>query len=1047
MAAPASSILNMNGLKIQSVAAGTLSTDAINLGQLTAATSGLPTGTGVNGRVALWSGTSSLNADAGLTFTSGTLTVKTNLSVGDSSARGYAKVWNDSNSTNYAGTGQEEQIQLQNRNNTTNNWSGLSSYSSGGAIDAGIGFQHVNHAAHYADITFFNRGSGGFSENFRIKSDRSVIIQGLAGTGNTRFTTLLNSGALATLTPASNAIPFHNQSTVPSIDGGFIYEDSVGRMTIGRGTTTSGIRSSGPVNVEVGMQPLASGEYTNALTCGITLGPTTGGTGDVNINSFQANLTLNNTGTSSGVYGFGGRSAVYSNAGNKAVIAAGFGVGGNNYSSALSQFYGLYGRIDENADSSVSLSSRSTMRFDLYKSPGAVFTAHSGRGIHVGMKDFTGGRWSSGEAILAEVEQVRDGIAIYGSTYNSVGTGNKSWGINVIQRVAGAGVTVTEAYGINLSLVESFGGVMSWYRGIVLNNAITTGGPTYLLYSSLAAARSWHQGPVSIGVDEITAKLRVRGAGSTSSTPTAIFESSAGTGASFVIRDDGRVAVGRTFNSLDSQFTVNAQAGYSDGYELFKVMDNSTTNVFSIMPRSTFNLTEIMVGNPGTTGNNLVRWWGSTQGSTLARMDFNVTSIFLQSLFAQGTVQLNRKGDASGGSNQFASQDLSWQYSLWNGSAAESRSFRASVIPLASGIGEFTLTREALGGAQSDVMKIRTDNGNVGLGVSPTANLDVNGTLRFRAFGSANFLLGLADSSGNVTSFSPATVLSSGGGFVNGGNSFGTTATLGTNDTNALRFETNAVVRSEISSQGSWLLTMPAAELFTLDYSAAASGTNTYGLVLKNQLGGASIAQFLTLQDSAGSAVFYGQNRNSSTIFTQTGTRLTRFTNGTGNFEISVNEGVWAFRSDFALTFPSLSSDPASPSNNTLWLGNSGARFKHRTSGVTRTFANVEDDLTGSYDAITATTYTVSGNVRTVRLDASSNAITVTIGSGLQEGRDYVIACRNNSTNIVTLSAESTYTFQLSGTGGTATSILSGNGSANNRVYLMRRFGTTIFVI
>ena len=85
---------------------------------------------------------------------------------------------------------------------------------------------------------------------------------------------------------------------------------------------------------------------------------------------------------------------------------------------------------------------------------------------------------------------------------------------------------------------------------------------------------------------------------------------------------------------------------------------------------------------------------------------------------------------------------------------------------------------------------IIASNGNVGFGNSPSTNFDVGGALRFRTFSTANNLLSVSDTNGNITSITPASALSLAGGFIQGGNSFTALAVLGTNDSFGLSLET-----------------------------------------------------------------------------------------------------------------------------------------------------------------------------------------------------------------------------------------------------------------
>lgn len=108
---------------------------------------------------------------------------------------------------------------------------------------------------------------------------------------------------------------------------------------------------------------------------------------------------------------------------------------------------------------------------------------------------------------------------------------------------------------------------------------------------------------------------------------------------------------------------------------------------------------------------------------------------------------------------------------------------KVTVFGSATIAGTYALIVTNATGTTSTAALVVQNNNTVGIGTNaPSAQLDVVGSLRFRTFGSANFLLGLSDANGNVTSFSAATVVTNGLGYRQGGNTFGATAVLGTND-------------------------------------------------------------------------------------------------------------------------------------------------------------------------------------------------------------------------------------------------------------------------
>jgi hypothetical protein len=102
----------------------------------------------------------------------------------------------------------------------------------------------------------------------------------------------------------------------------------------------------------------------------------------------------------------------------------------------------------------------------------------------------------------------------------------------------------------------------------------------------------------------------------------------------------------------------------------------------------------------------------------------------------------------------------------------------------------------------TDTVTIDT-GGYVGIGTtSPNAKLDVNGNTIIT--GSLTVTNGITGSLFGTASFALTSSFLNGGtnGFIQGGNSFGTTATLGTNDNNSLQLETSGSTRMFISSSG-----------------------------------------------------------------------------------------------------------------------------------------------------------------------------------------------------------------------------------------------------
>jgi hypothetical protein len=128
--------------------------------------------------------------------------------------------------------------------------------------------------------------------------------------------------------------------------------------------------------------------------------------------------------------------------------------------------------------------------------------------------------------------------------------------------------------------------------------------------------------------------------------------------------------------------------------------------------------------------------------------------------------------------------------------------------------------------------------GNVGIGTStPTASLSVAGDMRltggfYDAANSAGTSGMILSSTGSGTAWVATSTLSSAlNAFVQAGNSFGSTAVLGTNDANNLAFETNNSTRMTISSSGNVGIgtTTPIAVVDVWQKNTSEAGLNVQG--------------------------------------------------------------------------------------------------------------------------------------------------------------------------------------------------------------------------
>lgn len=280
---------------------------------------------------------------------------------------------------------------------------------------------------------------------------------------------------------------------------------------------------------------------------GITGTATTTANG-VDISGVNSTIVAQNDGTPTSNSFRGGTFSLTTNT-TTAGILYGVVLGGTNTSPNASQFYGLNARIDENSATG-NLSSRYGMDFLVVKGAQDATDAHTATGIRVRLQESTStGRWSSGTGASIGVENALTGTGAAFSVSNSKGTNATQYGATITNTAYGSGVTVANAYGIRFIPTEtSLGSITNYYSLFLNTSPVAT--TSYFLYNSVDY-RNYLNGNLAIGVDATTAKLFVRGSGTTSSTYSFIAEKSDGTDI-VLVRDDGMSAFGTTPTSTET---------------------------------------------------------------------------------------------------------------------------------------------------------------------------------------------------------------------------------------------------------------------------------------------------------------------------------------------------------------------------------------------------------------------------------------------------------------------------------------------------------------
>jgi hypothetical protein len=319
---------------------------------------------------------------------------------------------------------------------------------------------------------------------------------------------------------------------------------------------------------------------------------------------------------------------------------------------------------------------------------------------------------------------------------------------------------------------------------------------TNLTASNISASGIGSFGMVGIGTTSPSEKLHVVGNGLiTSGSAVDLRIDVSGTGNASLTIDRQTTGAESKILLLDgnvSQWGIAAKADSNN----FVIRDADSTERFTILKSG---------GNVGIgTSSPASKLHISGSGQTIMRLDSDTTSSVSQFQIkaASDAVLIMGMQGGSAASTNFGVTAA--------GQAYFGTSTLGSPHPTSLVIGNVSNIPIVFSTTNTERMRILSD-GNVGIGTTvPVAKLQVAGNISGSSFTSsisnAVGFLGTSSWAQNVVSASFALTSSyinpSGNAFVQGGNSFGTTALLGTNDANSLAFETNGSTRMTINSGG-----------------------------------------------------------------------------------------------------------------------------------------------------------------------------------------------------------------------------------------------------
>lgn len=192
----------------------------------------------------------------------------------------------------------------------------------------------------------------------------------------------------------------------------------------------------------------------------------------------------------------------------------------------------------------------------------------------------------------------------------------------------------------------------------------------------------------------------------------------------------------------------------------------------------------------------------------------------------------------------------------------------------------------------------------------------------------------------------------------------------------------------------------------------ASTTTNSIStpFTIKGKADGTNEMQAITMQNAAGNPLSYWYVTNTYSLLAAT---------AGSSMKIGAGSNFWDYIETGYTKSPLLGVDPTvTDVHSALWFNSTSSRFKYNktnTGTTPRQIANVEDDVVGTSIVSTSSAYTLTGTVFRVQADANTNAITITVDGTMQEGYTYLVRCRRNGTNAITISAGAGYVLAVDG--------------------------------
>ncbi len=326
------------------------------------------------------------------------------------------------------------------------------------------------------------------------------------------------------------------------------------------------------------------------------------------------------------------------------------------------------------------------------------------------------------------------------------GTITNLTGVESAVAVSNAGVTATNAYGLNVSGITNAGTITNTY-GLYIGD-ITSGTQTnqaYGVYQSDTGARNYFGGSVGIGTTNPSqARLQILGSGTTSSTSSLVVEDSAGTDL-LTIRDDASIGFGKTTSLTSNSAYSFLRMDATDFDDSVTITNNSggdisaMQNIISLSPtyagtnaftriRGISNIVNISSSDTDNGSTEMFSLYSSARLNTTGRAT-NMYAAYFDTLSndANGGTITNMIGSASRVGVQNASVTATNVYAIQVADLINAGTITNTYGVYVGDVTTGTQTSQAYGIYVSDTNARNFFAGNVGIGTnSSTRRLSIN---------------------------------------------------------------------------------------------------------------------------------------------------------------------------------------------------------------------------------------------------------------------------------------------------------------------------------